>query len=770
MFNCCTCSFFSLCVLLFYGIKSQVIGLNVLSFFLSIKFVKFGWRRLKVAEKKFVQYGAYLKGQDMCDLIAGAEAKIPANAPENSEPRRKWKIKCGKALFALRTSIGKELIDHVRDTKQPSVEDFEILLSNKEALAKQMAKRLELDATLFSRDKNKKKNTSFESRNNEKESNGEKATSGNFDNNKCYICGKIEHIKKYRRVKLSKANIASENDGNEKLKWKQCFTIDVTKQRNNDVVPVQALYNNDSCKQEWILVSVDNSTYPIANEGVLKIDVGDTGAVKLNDVFHAPGLNRNLVSVSQITGFGKYILLGPNDVKILDNMKNISVDVVLTSEKKGSLFVMAVGEVYVKKTSQINSASIWHARLGTLGYQLLRQIYSKKLVDGLPALQNIHGDVVCQDAFSRYTWVKFLKEKSEALSKFAEFKTAVEKDFGVKVKCMRSDNGSKYMSHALFKYCDKNAFPGCTIRISLKSFELKLFNARVIKPAIKKPFLMVIKRTLSSFLRETCRDQIMKEAQIQMILNDKLKEVLDEPVSYEESKGHPKWNATMQEEIDALNKNQTWKLVSTPENCKLITCKWVYHLKKNSNGVVDKYKAQLVARVSKKFTSFDATRRMLSYVKGSLDHGLMYRRHEKFVLNGYTDTDWAGDANDRHSTSGYCFNTGSAMVSWYSKMQSVVTLSSTEAEYVAATMAAQECMYLKILIGEMMCKVDYAIQIRCDNESSVKLASNISWSDEARRGSSPLHSRESVGARSCSERNSYKWVSRGHIYKGLDKA
>ncbi|KAH0643053.1 hypothetical protein KY290_034655 [Solanum tuberosum] len=225
-----------------------------------------------------------------------------------------------------------------------------------------------------------------------KESNGEKASGGNFDNRKCYRCGKLGHIKKYCRVKLSKANIASENDGNEKLKWDQCFTTEVTERRNDDVVPVQALYNNDSYKQEWILdsgndyilselsqhkkervvVTADNSTYPVANEGVLKIDVGDIGAVKLNDVFHAPGLKRNLVSVSQITDSGKYILFGPNDVKILDNVKNISVDVVLTGEKKGSLFVMAVGEAYVKKTSQTDSATIWLARLGHLGYQLLR--------------------------------------------------------------------------------------------------------------------------------------------------------------------------------------------------------------------------------------------------------------------------------------------------------------------------------------------------------------------------------------------------------------
>ncbi|KAK2979108.1 hypothetical protein RJ640_022103 [Escallonia rubra] len=86
--------------------------------------------------------------------------------------------------------------------------------------------------------------------------------------------------------------------------------------------------------------------------------------------------------------------------------------------------------------------------------------------------------------------------------------------------------------------------------------------------------------------------------------------------------------------------------------------------------------------------------------------------------------DWAGDTNDRHLTSGYCFNTGSAAVSWCSKKQDIVVLSSTEAEYVAATMATQECVWLKRLIGDMFCEVDYAVQIKCDNESAIKLASN----------------------------------------------
>ncbi|KAK2976019.1 hypothetical protein RJ640_011806 [Escallonia rubra] len=120
----------------------------------------------------------------------------------------------------------------------------------------------------------------------------------------------------------------------------------------------------------------------------------------------------------------------------------------------------------------------------------------------------------------------------------------------------------------------------------------------------------------------------------------------------------------------------------------------------------------------------EAARRILRYVKGTLDYGLLYKRCDNFVLSGFTDADWAGDTNDRHSTSGYCFNTGSATVSWCSKKQNIVVLSSTEAEYVAATMATQECVWLKRLIEDMFCEVDYAVQIKCDNESAIKLASN----------------------------------------------
>ncbi|KAG8387459.1 hypothetical protein BUALT_Bualt02G0023500 [Buddleja alternifolia] len=61
---------------------------------------------------------AYLQGQDLWDMTLGLDV-IPADTPENAEARRKWRIKCGKAMFALRTSISKEFIDHVREVDSP---------------------------------------------------------------------------------------------------------------------------------------------------------------------------------------------------------------------------------------------------------------------------------------------------------------------------------------------------------------------------------------------------------------------------------------------------------------------------------------------------------------------------------------------------------------------------------------------------------------------------------------------------------------------------
>lgn len=90
----------------------------------------------------------------------------------------------------------------------------------------------------------------------------------------------------------------------------------------------------------------------------------------------------------------------------------------------------------------------------------------------------------------------------------------------------------------------------------------------------------------------------------------------------------------------------------------------------------------------------EAAKKILKYVKTTLGMGLVYKYNAKISLHCFTNADFGGDLDDRKSTSGYVFLCGDKGVSWCNKKQVTVSLSTTEAEYKASTLAAQECIWL----------------------------------------------------------------------------
>ena len=72
----------------------------------------------------------------------------------------------------------------------------------------------------------------------------------------------------------------------------------------------------------------------------------------------------------------------------------------------------------------------------------------------------------------------------------------------------------------------------------------------------------------------------------------------------------------------------------------------------------------------------------MKYLKGTIEFGLYYDGSHEYRLYGYMDADWAGSVLDKKSTSGGCYSLGSAMISWFSRKQSSVALSTAEAEYI----------------------------------------------------------------------------------------
>jgi hypothetical protein len=120
-----------------------------------------------------------------------------------------------------------------------------------------------------------------------------------------------------------------------------------------------------------------------------------------------------------------------------------------------------------------------------------------------------------------------------------------------------------------------------------------------------------------------------------------------------------------------------------------------------------------------------AVKRVFRYLRGSVNLRLTFRGDLTF-LAGYTDADWAGDRNTRRSTSGYIFNVGSGAISWSSKRQPTVALSTCEAEYIGQTHAAKEAIWLKALIDQLNPEnaSPMATIIYGDNQGAIALAKN----------------------------------------------
>ncbi len=93
-------------------------------------------------------------------------------------------------------------------------------------------------------------------------------------------------------------------------------------------------------------------------------------------------------------------------------------------------------------------------------------------------------------------------------------------------------------------------------------------------------------------------------------------------------------------------------------------------------------------------------------------------------LKGYCDADWGGDANERHSTTGYVFFVGVGAISWNCKRQPTIALSTTEAEYMATSQCTKEAIWLRKLMADVGLVQVGATTIMCDNQGCIALAKN----------------------------------------------
>jgi hypothetical protein len=120
-----------------------------------------------------------------------------------------------------------------------------------------------------------------------------------------------------------------------------------------------------------------------------------------------------------------------------------------------------------------------------------------------------------------------------------------------------------------------------------------------------------------------------------------------------------------------------------------------------------------------------SAKRVLKYLAGTREHGLCFGDNDStLTLTGYSDADYAGDPDSRRSTSGFVFTLNGGAVTWASRRQPIVALSTMESEYIAASDTCREAVWLRRIIGELDKPLETTTLLLCDNESAISLAQN----------------------------------------------
>ncbi|XP_040361647.1 secreted RxLR effector protein 161-like [Rosa chinensis] len=135
----------------------------------------------------------------------------------------------------------------------------------------------------------------------------------------------------------------------------------------------------------------------------------------------------------------------------------------------------------------------------------------------------------------------------------------------------------------------------------------------------------------------------------------------------------------------------------------------------------------LVSRYMEKPTELhmQAVKRILRYLRGTTDLGVCYKKGGKAgELVAFSDNDYAGDTDDRKSTSGYVFLLSSGAMAWSSKKQPVVSLSTTEAEFISAASCACQAVWMQRVLKSLGWIQSKSTVIYCDNCSAIKLSKN----------------------------------------------
>ncbi|KAL3504443.1 hypothetical protein ACH5RR_034284 [Cinchona calisaya] len=166
-----------------------------------------------------------------------------------------------------------------------------------------------------------------------------------------------------------------------------CYTTD-----QKEELALTTLTNLTEYKGGRVVVTADNSKLPITHIGnAIILTRYNSHQVKLQHVYHVPGMKNNLLSVSQLIASGNFVLFGLDEVKVYQNEK-ITGTPIMQRKRMEIVYVMSAQETYIARKNE--TADLWHARLGHVSYHKLKIMMMKSMLKGLSQL-DVRDDIVC---------------------------------------------------------------------------------------------------------------------------------------------------------------------------------------------------------------------------------------------------------------------------------------------------------------------------------------------------------------------------------------
>ncbi|KAK2981153.1 hypothetical protein RJ640_013475 [Escallonia rubra] len=405
------------------------------------------------------------------------------------------------------------------------------------------------------------------------------------------------------------------------------------------------------------------------------------------------------------------------------------------------------------------------------------------------------------------TWVYFLKQKLEVFSTFKRFNALVKNQSGYQIKAMRSDRDGEFRSKEFKAFCEENGIcRPLTIPYSPQQNGVVERKNRSILNMTRS--MLKSKNLPKEFWAEAvdCASRFKRGYKLYNSVDKKMKVSRD--VTFDE-KSSWDWTDRDKEQymFDDFKKEMTKEFEITDiglmsyylgievkqrydgifisqeaytkevlkrfnmENCNPISIpiqvekKLSRHVK---GGPIDRtlfrslvgslryltctrpdilYAVGYISRYMENPTTchFKVSKRILRYLKGTIDLGKFYPSPGDMKLVGYSDSDWVRHVDDRKSTTGFIFYFGETAFTWTSKKQSIVTLSTCEAEYVAATSIVCHAIWLRSLLKELSFIQDESTQISVNNKSAITLAKNPVFHDRSKHIDTRYHFiRESI--------------------------